>query len=85
MSLIKDAGFEIQFSSYMNCLLFLPALLKRLIDRFIPKDESKYKPVDDVSPILNLIFDKIYKFEAYLMKMFRLPFGLSIVTVAKKP
>jgi SAM-dependent methyltransferase len=83
--IIIDAGFNIEFSSYMNSFLFLPAVLKRFSDRFKKKDDSDSKPVDEVSPMLNTIFDNLYKFEANILKLIRIPFGLSVVTIAKKP
>jgi SAM-dependent methyltransferase len=83
--IITDEGFKIEFSSYMNSFLLLPAVLKRFLDRFKSKAENEYKPVDEVSPMLNSIFDFVYKFEANILRFVRIPFGLSIITIAQKP
>ena len=81
--LLKEAGFNINFSSYFNTFLFPPAVMKRIFDK-IAGEKGEYKPVDDVSPALNKIFTKIFKSEASLLKSVRFPFGVSIITIAVK-
>lgn len=80
--LFKNAGFKVEYVSYFNSFLFLPAVLKRFIDK-ITKNESN-KPVDEVSSTLNNIFYKIFKFEKNILGKFSFPFGLSIILIARK-
>ena len=81
--LLTDNGFEIVFSSYYNHLLFLPAVLKRFAD-FLMGNKKNDNPVDEVSPFLNKLFTKIFTYESKFLHFLKPPFGLSIVTIAKK-
>jgi SAM-dependent methyltransferase len=81
--LLKNAGFEIEFTSYFNSLLFLPAVLKRFLDK-IKGEKGKYYPVDQVSPLMNKIFKSIFLLELWFLRFLRFPFGLSILTIARK-
>jgi SAM-dependent methyltransferase len=81
--LLSSQGFNITYSTYFNTLLFTPAVLKRYWDK-ITGEKGEYKPVDDVSPLLNKIFTKIFKSEASLLKFMKFPFGVSIITIAHK-
>jgi SAM-dependent methyltransferase len=81
--LLKNAGFSIEYSSYFNTLLFPAAIAKRAVDAIVkPKDDS---PHDEVSPGLNNIFTKIFSSESNILKKASLPFGLSIMVIARKP
>ena len=82
--MLKEAGFKIIYASYINSFLFIPAVIKRYIDRLFSKKEKERTPVDEVSPFVNKLFTKIYCFENKFLPKFKLPFGLSIVVVAKK-
>lgn len=80
--LIGNAGFEIEYSTYFNSFLFPTAVLKRAIDGLIgSKNQS---PVDEVSPLLNTLFTKIFSSESFFLPSVKFPFGLSILIVAKK-
>lgn len=80
--LFLNAGFKIDYVSYFNSFLFLPAVLKRFIDK-ITKNEND-KPVDEVSSTVNNLFYKIFKSEKNLLGKFKFPFGLSIILIARK-
>ncbi len=82
--ILKNAGFEIVFSSYFNTLLFLPAYLKRMFDRITGAEKKITEPVEEVAPAINSIFTNIFLTEKDILKEFSLPFGLSIITIAKK-
>jgi len=80
--LFLNAGFEVTYKSYFNSFLFLPAVIKRFLDK-ITKSESD-KPVDEVSTWMNNLFFKIFKSEKNLLGKMSLPFGLSVLLIAKK-
>lgn len=80
--LLTSNGFEIVYSSYYNTFLLLPAILKRLFDKIFGKDSNE--PIDEVSNTLNRIFTKIFTFESKFLHKLKSPFGLSIVTIARK-
>lgn len=80
--LLKDAGFNIEYSSYYNTFLFPAVLLKRAIDKLT--GAKKEDPVEEVPEILNKLFEKIFSFESKFLPGMSFPFGLSIVVLAKK-
>ncbi len=88
-------GFNILYASYFNSILFLPALLRRLTNNLGKKlFKLKYEnnsqhyivneAVDQVSPIINKLFTKLFNFENYILPKFKMPFGLSIFLIGKK-
>ena len=81
-NLLEFAGFKVVFISYFNFFLFLPAVLKRIFGK--KKKLEDTPPVEPVSDFLNKVFRKIFEFEKYILPIFRFPFGLSIVVIAKK-
>ena len=76
VSLLNEAGFEVQFASYFNFFLFPLALVGRMLGQ-----TGAGKP----NALLNFLFEKIFSFEKNLLKFISLPIGLSIIAVAKKP
>ncbi|MEK7633237.1 MAG: class I SAM-dependent methyltransferase [Patescibacteria group bacterium] len=76
--LLKNNNFEVLKASYVNCFLFPLAILKRMLDK------SSVSDVKQINPILNWLFKIPLFFEAVLIKYFDLPFGLSVIIVAKK-
>ena len=82
--LFNDAGFKVVYSSYFNTLLFPLAVIKRFVDKLIGADKHHTAPIDPVSPIMNKILQSIFSFEKNLIPSIFLPFGLSIILVAKK-
>jgi SAM-dependent methyltransferase len=80
--LLKNSGFEIEFISYINFFLFLPAVLSRFLKG--KKKTEKHSPVDEVPSFINTIFKALFSFERLPLRWLPLPFGLSILTVARK-
>ncbi len=81
---IKDAGFDIKYSSYFNSILFLPAFIKRKLDKITGKEEQHKDPVDKVSDGMNKLFHKLFSFESNFLPAFSFPYGLSIIVIAQK-
>ena len=81
--MLKSAGFSIDYTSHFNTFLFTPAVLKRFTEK-ITGSKADESPVDEVSPGLNRVFTKIFMSERNILKGISLPFGLSIVCIAKK-
>lgn len=76
VSLLRDVGFEIKFSSYFNFFLFPLTVAGRMLGQ-----TGAGKP----NILLNFLFEKIFSFEKYILNFFPLPIGLSIIVVARKP
>lgn len=83
ISKLEANGFEILRISYVNCLLFPIALIVRLFERAINRNDI---PQDIYQPpfLLNSFFKYILYAESVLLPYISLPFGVSIVCVAKK-
>lgn len=81
--LFEEAGFEIEYSTYFNTFLFLPAFLKRLFEKITGSGKND-APIAEVPEFLNNIFTRIFNFENSFLPTVSFPFGLSILLVAKK-
>jgi len=81
--LIQDVGFEIGKILCFNGLLFLLAASVRLAGRFLLKqmDEMERMP----SSFINLDLYTLFFNERFLLKRGGLPFGLSLLVIAKLP
>ncbi len=81
---LEDAGLKLVGTTYANTLLFPVALVRRLLARF-----TKSRPTDsDVRPVpapLNSLLTHVLSLEAPLISRGRLPFGLSLVAIARRP
>lgn len=79
---LEKAGFEIERATYANITFFAPILGGRTLMKITgikPESENNV----NVSA-LNGIFGKIFSSEKLWLKNFDIPFGVSIVIVAKK-
>lgn len=81
--LLKNAGFEIHFSSYFNSLLMPFAVAKRYFDKITGKKQNN-SPIDEVPGFINSIFKNIFLLEKQLLKFMKFPCGVSILVVARK-
>ncbi|MFA5511991.1 MAG: class I SAM-dependent methyltransferase [Candidatus Kapaibacterium sp.] len=82
--LFTDAGFKVMYNSYYNSILLLPAVLKRIMDKITGGDQKNDAPIDEVPEFINSLFTKIFLIEKNWIPNLMLPFGLSIILVAKK-
>jgi len=81
---LKDSQFKIIRSSYFVSFLFPFVATYRLLTKYrIKKENTKGDLVKFPQPINNF-FEKIMLLEKKLLKKTNLPFGLSIVCIAKK-
>lgn len=74
---LYDAGFQVEYASYWNMLLFIPAALMRFLGW--SGESALLMPRS-----LNAIFFKIVKAESFLMRFLPLPFGTGLVVIARK-
>ena len=80
---LRRAGFEVEHISYANMLMFPLAALKRLSERFMPLKQ----PGSDLTlgaGILNTPMRLILSLEAPCVARIGLPFGLTLVALARK-
>jgi SAM-dependent methyltransferase len=79
---LRETGFDILQSSYLNFFLFFPIFLgRRLIRLFGLKIESENKIN---SPLVNFFLKTIFSIEPYILRYFSFPFGVSVFCIAEK-
>lgn len=83
-TLLKQQGFEIIKLTYCVHLLFPAALIKRLLGRLTEKKEAEHNEVQVPGALINRTFLAIMRFEKILLRFFSLPFGLSVMVLARK-
>ena len=82
-NLLEQSGFFPEHISYANTFLFPLAVLKRLSERFSPlKEEQSDLSMD--AGWLKGIFETILASESFFISRFGMPYGLSVMAVARK-
>ncbi len=82
---LQAAGLHIEKMSYMNALLLPVTWLSRRLRAMTVKDGSLQSPFDKSYPAwLTSILELLFKIEAIFLKSWNLPFGVSIICVARK-
>jgi len=82
--LLSQNGFDIIKITYCVSFLFPFALIKRLTDKLFIKKSNEHNEVK-IPPIwINKLFLALMRIENKLLKNFSMPFGLSVVVLAKK-
>lgn len=79
---LRESGLTVEMCSYYNTILFPTALFKRLSEKFIKSKEDT--TLDLPAPIMNATLKSVFGFERFLLRRFSLPFGLSLIALAKK-
>jgi SAM-dependent methyltransferase len=80
--MVRGAGLSEVFTSYYNCLLFPPAAAQRLWSRL-----SRVEPGPDLREppaMLNSLLEIVFSTERFLLGRVPFPWGLSVVSVARK-
>jgi SAM-dependent methyltransferase len=81
---VEETGFEVLRSAYMNSLLFPLALAVRLSQRLRFGDTVARSSLVRPWPPLNWLLGAVYGLEARLIPRASLPFGLSVLVVARR-
>jgi len=81
-SALDKAGLEPVMMTYYNTILFPLAALRKLFSRSKAIDEAS-DAVDQPSGFINSLFYSIFASERFLVPRMRLPFGVSLLAVAK--
>jgi 2-polyprenyl-3-methyl-5-hydroxy-6-metoxy-1,4-benzoquinol methylase len=79
---LENAGLEPVKMSYYNTLLFPLAVVKKLLSRSKTAAKAS-EAVDQPSTFVNTVFKAIFGAEKYIVPSMNLPYGVSIVTVAR--
>ena len=82
-NLVKSSGFEIEKSYYFNYLLFIPIWITRVL---LKSFRSSLRAETDInSKLINVILLKIFTADILSAGIVRPPFGVSILTLGRKP
>jgi 2-polyprenyl-3-methyl-5-hydroxy-6-metoxy-1,4-benzoquinol methylase len=79
---LVQAGFAVEKISYYNTLLFPIVFVVRILNNVLGRDGAS--DVDMPNAALNLVLEKIFGLEKYLLRFIDLPFGVSILAVVRK-
>ncbi len=84
---VKKAGYEISYGSYFNTFLFPVVAIVRSLAKLLPKQNNNQISSDLVVPSkpVNQILKSLFANERYLINKFPLPFGVSVLLLARKP
>lgn len=82
-NLIIKSGLTISYATYFNTLLFPIVYSIRIVNKIFNKNWAS--GVNTPSPIINWILQHVFHLEIPLLNMISLPFGVSILVLAKKP
>jgi len=79
-----EAGFQVEHLSYANAFLFPAALIKRMTERLMARQEGLSDLTVSAGP-LNGLLRAVLSAEAPLVARQSLPFGLTVVAAGFKP
>lgn len=79
---LEKAGYKVERISYFNYILFPLALIQRIGMKLTRKKLSKH--ISTPPYLINTFFERVFAFEARLLKFVNLPVGLSIIAVASR-
>lgn len=82
-NLTKEAHFKILKTTYANTLLFPILLFLRYINNFFSSRKNG-SDVRSVHPLINSILYTPFFIESFFIRYFNLPFGMSVISVARK-
>ncbi|GAA3885139.1 hypothetical protein GCM10022276_00070 [Sphingomonas limnosediminicola] len=80
--LFERTGYAVELNSYFNSVLFPLIAASRLIGKLRRQDSA-----DDAMPseLLNTMLEAVFGLEAGLIGRIPMPFGVSLVAVARRP
>jgi SAM-dependent methyltransferase len=82
--LMESNGFGIVKLSYCVSLLFPPALIKRMIGNLSPATDAEHNELKMPAPRINKLLLFVMRIENFLLRYMAMPFGLSVMVLAKK-
>jgi SAM-dependent methyltransferase len=80
---LAGVGLTPVATTYANTILFPVAMARRLVTKFVTKPTAS-----DVRPVpgpVDALFGSVLRLEAAIIRRARLPFGLSVFALARKP
>jgi SAM-dependent methyltransferase len=89
VNLLRSAGFEVDYASYFNTVLFPPIAALRLFRRLVPAaGRSASNGASDfdlrLPGAVESLLEKLFSFERHAIGHAELPFGISILCSARR-
>ncbi|MFC1740453.1 class I SAM-dependent methyltransferase [Pseudomonadota bacterium] len=81
---LQSAGFRVEHLSYANTTLFPLAAIKRLCERIVPYSQTG-SDLTISTAFLNTLFHRVLAAESPFIRTIGLPFGLTVIALARKP
>lgn len=84
---VEETGFAVGKLAYFNTILFPFVLLARMGQRLMKMVNGRHKPRSDLRlypAIVNDILEAVFILEERLLRRYDLPYGVSLICVAKK-
>jgi SAM-dependent methyltransferase len=81
---ITAAGLNVQWLSYYNSVLFPPVAMVRLLGKIVPH-KSVGSEVELPPAPLNALLESVFASERHWLGKVPVPFGVSLIAVARKP
>jgi SAM-dependent methyltransferase len=82
---LAAAGLRLEHLSYFNTLLFSPIAVVRLLRRLARRPSAEKTDFDIGSARLNSALGRAFAAEAPLVTRWRIPFGVSLLALARRP
>jgi hypothetical protein len=82
---VERAGFVVEKCTHANMWLFPLAAAKRLAERIRPPSNPTASDLVPLPGPINTVFRWVLCSEAALIRRWELPFGLSLLALARKP
>ncbi|HET7338283.1 MAG TPA: class I SAM-dependent methyltransferase [Candidatus Dormibacteraeota bacterium] len=83
---LTSAGFEVLRVSYINAILFPAIAAVRLVRHLLPKPRTLESDFAFPAPRpLNFLLAEVFGAERFVVKQVDIPFGVSIMALARKP
>jgi SAM-dependent methyltransferase len=83
---LASAGFEVVRLSYINAILFPAIAAVRLVRHLLPKPRTLESDFSFPAPRpINSLLAEVFGAERFMVKHVDIPFGVSIMAVARKP
>lgn len=79
---LSSAGFKIEKISYYNSALFIPIFIVRKIHNLFKVDSGS--DAEMPNKFINFILEKLFSFERHILKVFNMPFGVSVIAVVRR-
>lgn len=78
---LRRGGFQIERVTYANSLLALPVIVQRFLQRWQLLPFSSHHTT---APVINKQVARLLRWEARLLQIMNLPFGISLYVLARK-